>query len=69
MCNDSVGPDIHRRQKEALAATAGALADANYPEWSTPEKSSEWVRKMRREADVHTDEKLRGSSRVGSSQP
>jgi len=52
------------RQKEALAATAGALAAADYPEWATPEKTSQWVHDLRRAADAHTGEKLRGSSRA-----
>lgn len=51
-------------QKEALAATAGALAGADYPAWSTPEKTSEWVHAMRRKDDAHTEQKLRGSSRA-----
>ncbi len=50
-------------QKEALAATRGALAGADYPEWSTPEQTSAWVHNRRREDDAHTSEKLRGSSR------
>lgn len=51
-------------QKEALAATAGVLADADYPDWSTPEKTSRWVHDQRRTDDAHTSVKLRGSSRV-----
>lgn len=50
-------------QKAALAATAGALAGAEYPEWETPEKTSAWVHDRRRSDDARTDEKLRGSAR------
>jgi len=50
------------RQKEALAATAGALAGADYPEWSTPEKSSAWVHDQRRRDDEHTSKKLRSAT-------
>ena len=35
----------------ALAKTKGILQDYNYPEWSTPEKTSEWVRSLRRADD------------------
>jgi metal-responsive CopG/Arc/MetJ family transcriptional regulator len=52
------------RQKEALAATAGVLKDADYPEWETPEQTSQWVHDLRCVADAHTSEKLRGSARV-----
>jgi len=49
-------------QRAALAATACALAGAEYPEWETPEKTSAWVHDGRRCDDAHTDEKLRGSA-------
>jgi Arc/MetJ-type ribon-helix-helix transcriptional regulator len=32
---------------KALKEAAGALADADYPEWETPEKTSAWVRELR----------------------
>ncbi len=35
------------RQLEALRATAGVLDPDKYPEWSTPEKISEWVHQQR----------------------
>ena len=44
----------------ALAATAGALKDAEIPHWATPEETSAWVRDLRREDDSATDEKLKG---------
>ncbi len=31
----------------ALRESAGALSPGDYPEWSTPERTSEWVRSMR----------------------
>jgi metal-responsive CopG/Arc/MetJ family transcriptional regulator len=33
----------------ALKATAGVLDLADYPEWSTPEKVSEWVHQLRKQ--------------------
>jgi metal-responsive CopG/Arc/MetJ family transcriptional regulator len=47
------------RQSAALRATAGILKDVDYPEWSTPEKVSEWVRQLRREDDEATERSLR----------
>lgn len=37
------------RQREAVLATFGSLAAADYPHWSTPEEVSEWVRAGRAE--------------------
>lgn len=50
-----------RREKvsAALDATAGILKDADIPEWETPEKTSAWVRELRREDDEATERKLR----------
>ncbi|MGE0544147.1 MAG: hypothetical protein AB7R89_28610 [Dehalococcoidia bacterium] len=50
-----------RREKltAALVATAGLLKDADIPHWATPEKTSAWVRDLRQEDDVVTDETLR----------
>jgi metal-responsive CopG/Arc/MetJ family transcriptional regulator len=48
----------HDRLGKALKEAAGALADADYPEWETPEKTSAWVRELRREADEATERKL-----------
>jgi metal-responsive CopG/Arc/MetJ family transcriptional regulator len=42
----------------ALKASAGVLADADYPEWATPEKTSAWVHNLRQEADARTRQKL-----------
>jgi len=38
-----------RRDKlvETIRRGAGTLRDEDYPEWSTPEKVAEWVRKLR----------------------
>jgi metal-responsive CopG/Arc/MetJ family transcriptional regulator len=49
-----------RREKlnAALEATAGILKDVDIPEWATPEKTSAWVRDLRREADAATERKL-----------
>ena len=35
-------------QAEALTSGAGALDLTDYPEWSTPERASEWVVRLRR---------------------
>jgi predicted transcriptional regulator len=43
----------------ALAATAGVLNPAEYPEWDTPEQVSEWVRGRRRDDDARLARKLR----------
>lgn len=51
---------LRERQKEALAATAGALAGSHHPEWETPEKTSQWVHDRRRAEDEHRAKKLRG---------
>jgi metal-responsive CopG/Arc/MetJ family transcriptional regulator len=48
----------HDRLGKALKEAAGALANADYPEWETPEKTSAWVRELRREADEATERKL-----------
>lgn len=53
---------FQERQRRELPKFAGALDPAEHPEWSTPEKVSEWVRSLRREADEHTMEKWRRSS-------
>jgi len=45
----------------ALAATAGALSPADYPEWDTPEKVSAWVKVGRQEDDARLARKLRAA--------
>jgi len=35
------------RLREAIRKGAGILSDEDYPEWSTPEKTAEWLRKLR----------------------
>lgn len=42
---------LNARQLKALRDGAGVLADKDYPHWSTPEKTSEWVRELRRQSD------------------
>jgi metal-responsive CopG/Arc/MetJ family transcriptional regulator len=42
----------HDALSAALAESAGVLAPADYPEWQTPERTSEWVRSLRREDDL-----------------
>ncbi len=48
----------HERQKAAFEAARGILRDADYPQWSTPEKTSEWVHEHRRLDDEHRAAKL-----------
>jgi len=45
----------------ALAATAGALSPADYPEWDAPEKVSAWVKVGRQEDDARLARKLRAA--------
>ena len=54
--------DKLRRERLAvvLKESAGSLNPADYPEWSTPEKVSEWVRSRRRGDDFRLAEKLAG---------
>ncbi len=45
---EAVSEKLRReRLGRALENTAGILRDEDYPEWSTSEKASEWVRKSR----------------------
>ena len=46
------------RQQAAMKRTAGALADYDFPDWSSPEKTSEWVRKQRQWESDRLDEKI-----------
>jgi metal-responsive CopG/Arc/MetJ family transcriptional regulator len=48
---------IHERQRQTLHTHAGVLDLADHPEWNTPEKTSEWVRDLRREAEERTAQK------------
>ena len=43
---------------KALEESAGILDPADYPEWSTPEKVSAWVRDLRRQSDESFMRKL-----------
>lgn len=49
-----------RREKlgEALQKCAGILNPDDYPYWSTPEKTSEWVRESRRRDDERWERKV-----------
>jgi hypothetical protein len=40
---------LRERQRRALIASAGILADEDIPEWATPELTSEWVSRGRRD--------------------
>lgn len=44
------------RLGRALEEAAGMLKAEDYPEWSTPEKASEWVRKSRQADEERTRE-------------
>ncbi len=44
----------------ALEKTAGILRAEDYPEWSTPEKTSAWVHESRRADDKRRAQKLAG---------
>jgi predicted transcriptional regulator len=46
-------------QRQAFNAATGILADADYPEWETPEKTSAWVRSLRADDERSRREKLR----------
>lgn len=41
------------RLTAALAKSAGVIDLADYPEWSTPERISDWVRELRRPDHIH----------------
>ena len=61
---EAVCEKLRREQlAAALDATAGILADADLPDWATPEQTSAWVRELRREADATTERKLQGWER------
>lgn len=55
---DAIREKLQRgRQLAALKATAGVLNPDDYPEWSTPEKISEWVHRLRYgDCDSRTEE-------------
>jgi metal-responsive CopG/Arc/MetJ family transcriptional regulator len=44
-----------------LAATAGVLSPADYPEWETPEKVSAWVKAGREQDNARLARKLRAA--------
>lgn len=48
----------HEALSEALRESAGVLDLDDYPEWTTPEKVSDWVRALRREDDERMGRKL-----------
>lgn len=58
---EAVREKLRREQLvTALDATAGALKDVDIPHWATPERTSAWVRELRREDNEATERKLRG---------
>lgn len=46
------------RQQHAMRKGAGILKDYDYPDWATPEKTSEWVRKSRELDNQRLEEML-----------
>lgn len=48
----------HERLGRALEMAQGYLDNDAHPEWETPEKTSAWVRELRREADKSTARKI-----------
>jgi predicted transcriptional regulator len=42
---------MRERQRNALEKTAGALKGKLPPEWETPEKAHDWVRRLRATSD------------------
>jgi metal-responsive CopG/Arc/MetJ family transcriptional regulator len=56
---EAVADKLRRaRLLRALDETAGILDPADYPEWSTPEKTSQWVHDSRRQDDEHSRSQL-----------
>ncbi len=49
---------LRERQRRAFEETAGILSDEDYPEWSSPEKISEWVRRSRDLDNQRLEEKI-----------
>ena len=49
-----------KRMRRWVAATevVGSLAEHDIPEWATPESTSAWVRKLRREWDERLKEEV-----------
>jgi predicted transcriptional regulator len=56
------------RQREALEKYAGILNPDDYPEWSTPEKASEWVRASRQLDNERWERKVGSRLRKDQSQ-
>lgn len=44
------------RQHTAVREGAGILKDSDIPEWATPEKTYEWIRRSREMADKKVDD-------------
>ena len=56
---EAVADKLRRaRLLKALHETAGMLNAEDYPEWSTPEKVSQWVHDNRRRDDEHSRSQL-----------
>jgi len=54
------------RFRDALARTAGRLDLSDYPEWSTPEKTADWVRRSRELDDALFDQEPGDRAKVGA---
>jgi Arc/MetJ-type ribon-helix-helix transcriptional regulator len=43
------------RLRDVIRKGAGILSDEDYPEWSSPEKVADWVRKLRDTPSIRGD--------------
>lgn len=43
---------------QALKESGGVLNAVDYPQWATPEQTSEWVHSLRQHADEHAMRKV-----------
>jgi metal-responsive CopG/Arc/MetJ family transcriptional regulator len=58
---EAVADRVRRDQQlQALREAAGVLNPADYPDWETPEKTSAWVHRRRRDEDAHSMNKAHG---------
>jgi hypothetical protein len=63
---ERVKRDQQRRVLREMAETGSVLSDEVYPYWSTPERTSAWVRQLRREADERAMRKRAGTADDGT---
>lgn len=47
------------KQLKAIRESFGAISPSDYPHWSTPQKTDEWVRQLRDESDRTLSDKWR----------